>query len=378
MMNKLTRPVWAEINLTNLKYNLEQIKKQLGSGPNILAVVKADAYGHGVVPIASTLVEAGIGRLAVALPEEGVELREAGFILPVQILGEILPSQYPLIMNYNLIPTVSKEETLRGLNQLARKKGTIKKVHLKVDTGMGRIGFFPDSTGVDFVQKAVLLSNIEVEGLMTHFARADEEDKEYTVQQWEKFNRFISKLEESGIYIPIKHAANSAAIIDLPAYALNMVRPGVMLYGMRPSAQVDADFALRPVLSWKTRVVFLKEVAAGTSISYGGIYRTEQRAKIATLPMGYADGFFRSLSNQGQVLIHGKRAPIRGRVCMDQFMVDVTDIPRVKTGDEVVLIGTQQGARITATEMADLIGTINYEITCSISKRVPRIYVESG
>lgn len=377
-MNKLTRPVWAEINLTNLKYNLGQIKQQLGSDPNILAVVKADAYGHGVVPIASTLVEAGIGRLAVALPEEGVELREAGFILPVQILGEILPSQYPLIMNYNLIPTVSKEETLRGLNQLARKKGTIKKVHLKVDTGMGRIGVFPDSTGVDFVQKAVLLSNIEVEGLMTHFARADEEDKEYTVQQWETFNRFISKLEENGIYIPIKHAANSAAIIDLPAYALNMARPGLMLYGMRPSAQVDADFPLRPVLSWKTRVVFLKEVAAGTSISYGGIYRTEQRAKIATLPMGYADGFFRSLSNQGQVLIHGKRAPIRGRVCMDQFMVDVTDIPRIKTGDEVVLIGTQQGARITATEMADLIGTINYEITCSISKRVPRIYVESG
>jgi alanine racemase len=216
--------------------------------------------------------------------------------------------------------------------------------------------------------------NIEVEGLMTHFAKADEEDKEYTYNQWDQFQMVIDRLAEENIEIPIKQAANSATIIDLPHMALNMVRPGIMMYGLRPSHEVDQDFTLKPALSWKAKIVYLKEVPPGTGISYGATYITEEKAKIATIPMGYADGYSRLLSNKGDVLINGQRAPIRGRVCMDQFMVDVTHIDDVEIGDEVVLIGKQGNAEFSATEMADIIGTINYEITCDITKRVPRIY----
>lgn len=374
MVVEITRPVWAEINLDNIVYNLEQVRKRVSAETLIMAVVKADAYGHGVIPVARRVVEAGADRLAVALPEEGVELREAGFKLPVQVLGEILPPQYPLILDYDLIPTIGKIETARGLNQLAVRKGVLQKVHLKVDTGMGRIGTLPDSA-VEFVLKIAQLSNLELEGLMTHFATADEENKEYTYYQWERFNYVIRKLEAEGVNIPIKHAANSATIIDLPQFELDMVRPGIMLYGLRPSHEVDNSLSLKPALSWKARIIYLKEVPAGTAISYGSTYITPRRSKIATIPLGYADGYSRLLSNKGQVLIHGRRAPVRGRVCMDQFMVDVTEIPDVSVGDEVVLIGKQGKEEITATEIADLTGTINYEITCSISKRVPRIYL---
>lgn len=374
MVVEITRPVWAEVNLDNIVYNLEQVRKRVSAETLIMAVVKADAYGHGVIPVARRVVEAGADRLAVALPEEGVELREAGFTLPVQVLGEILPPQYPLILDYDLIPTIGKIETARGLNQLAVRKGVLQKVHLKVDTGMGRIGTLPDSA-VEFVLKIAQLSNLELEGLMTHFATADEENKEYTYYQWERFNYVIRKLETEGVSIPIKHAANSATIIDLPQFELDMVRPGIMLYGLRPSPEVDNSLSLKPALSWKARIIYLKEVPAGTAISYGSTYITPRRSRIATIPLGYADGYSRLLSNKGQVLIHGRRAPVRGRVCMDQFMVDVTEIPGVSVGDEVVLIGKQGKEEITATEMADLTGTINYEITCSISKRVPRIYL---
>jgi alanine racemase len=238
---------------------------------------------------------------------------------------------------------------------------------------MGRIGVFPDDA-INFIKKVNSYDNIDIEGIMTHFAKADEEDKSYTYKQWERFQSVIDKLKEIDIKIPIKQAANSATIIDLPEFALNMVRPGIMMYGLRPSHEVDESFELKPALSWKAKVVYLKEVPPGTGISYGTTYVTKRKAKIATIPMGYADGFSRLLSNKGEVLINGKRAPIRGRVCMDQFMVDVTDIENVKIGDEVVLIGKQGNDELTATEMADLIGTINYEITCDITKRVPRVY----
>lgn len=339
-----------------------------------MAVVKADAYGHGVLPVARATIEAGADRLAVALPEEGAELREAGFKVPIQVFGEILPPQASLFIDYDLIPTISKIETAQKINELARKKDIIKKVHLIIDTGMGRIGVFPDKA-LEFVEKVRILSNLKIEGLMTHFSKADERDKEYTRQQWDKFNFVIQKLEEEGIKIPIKQAANSATIIDLPDMKLDMVRPGIMTYGLRPSHEVDQDFPLKPALSWKAKIVYLKDVPAGYGISYGATYITQKHTKIATIPLGYADGFSRHLSNKGEVLIGGKRAPVTGRVCMDQFMVDVTHIPGVKVGDEVVLIGKQGSEEITATEIADKIGTINYEITCAISKRVPRIYI---
>jgi alanine racemase len=371
--SKLTRPVWAEVNLDNIKFNLNQVKKNVPEETLIMAVVKADAYGHGVIPVAEAAVEAGADRLAVALPEEGQELREAGFELPIQILGEVLPGQVSILVNNELIPTISKIETVELLDKLAEEKGIIKKVHVKVDTGMGRIGVFPDNA-IDFIKEIMSFKNIEVEGLMTHFAKADEEDKEYTYNQWDQFQMVIDRLAEENIEIPIKQAANSATIIDLPHMALNMVRPGIMMYGLRPSHEVDQDFTLKPALSWKAKIVYLKEVPPGTGISYGATYITEDKAKIATIPMGYADGYSRLLSNKGEVLINGQRAPIRGRVCMDQFMVEVTHIDDVEIGDEVVLIGKQGNAEFSATEMADIIGTINYEITCDITKRVPRIY----
>jgi len=371
--SKLTRPVWAEVNLDNIKFNLNQVKKNVPEETLIMAVVKADAYGHGVLPVAEAAVEAGADRLAVALPEEGRELRKADYELPIQILGEVLPEQVSILVDNDLIPTISKLETVELLNELAGKKGIIKKVHVKVDTGMGRIGVFPDNA-VDFIKEVMNFENIEVEGLMTHFAKADEEDKDYTYNQWDQFQMVIDRLAEENIEIPIKQAANSATIIDLPHMSLNMVRPGIMMYGLRPSHEVDQDFKLKPALSWKAKIVYLKEVPPGTGISYGAIYITEKNAKIATIPMGYADGYSRLLSNKGEVLIKGQRAPIRGRVCMDQFMVDVTDIDDVKIGDEVVLIGKQGDEEFSATEMADIIGTINYEITCDITKRVPRIY----
>ncbi len=373
--NKLTRPVWAEVNLDNIKFNINQVKNNMPEGTLIMAVVKADAYGHGVLQVAQAAVEAGSDRLAVALPEEGRQLRNADFNLPIQILGEVLPEQVSILVDWDLIPTVSKIETVKKLNELAGENGLVKKVHVKVDTGMGRIGVFPDNA-VQFIKKVKTFDNIEVEGLMTHFAKADEDDKEYTYNQWEKFQRVIDKLEEENIEIPIKQAANSATIIDLPYMALNMVRPGIMMYGLRPSHEVDQDFKLKPALSWKTKIVYLKEVPPGTGISYGATYITDKRAKIATIPMGYADGYSRLLTNKGEVLVKGQRAPIRGRVCMDQFMVDVSHIDNVKVGDEVVLIGTQGDKEVSATEMADIIGTINYEITCDITKRVPRIYIE--
>jgi len=373
--NKLTRPVWVEVNLDNIKFNINQVKNNILEETLIMAVVKADAYGHGVLEVAQAAVEAGSDRLAVALPEEGRQLRKADFKLPIQILGEVLPEQISLLIDWDLIPTISKMKTVKKLDKLAAKKGIVKKVHVKVDTGMGRIGVFPDNA-VQFIKNVKSFDNIEVEGLMTHFAKADEENKEYTYNQWEKFQMVIDKLEEENIEITIKQAANSATIIDLPDMALNMVRPGIMIYGLRPSHEVDQNFKLKPALNWKAKIVYLKEVPPGSGISYGATYVTDKKAQIVTIPMGYADGYSRLLSNKGDVLINGQRAPIRGRVCMDQFMVDVTHIEDVEIGDEVVLIGTQKDKEVSATELADIIGTINYEITCDITKRVPRIYIE--
>ena len=370
----ISRPVWAEINLENVAYNIQQVKKNVSQETIVNAVVKADAYGHGAIPVARKALKAGADRLAVAIPDEGVELRKAGFEVPIQVFGEVLKPQLPLMIDYNLTPTVCKLETVRELDRLAGKKGIKKSIHVIIDTGMGRIGVFPEKAVV-FVEKVKEFNNIEVEGIMTHFAKADEEDKEYTLKQWKKFKNVITELEENGIKIPLKQAANSATIIDMPEMQLDMVRPGIMTYGLRPSHEVNESFSLKPVLSWKSKIVYLKEVSPGTGISYGATYVTEEKRQIATIPLGYADGYLRLLSNKGEILINGRRAPIRGRVCMDQFMVDVTEIPDVKIGDEVVLIGKQGSAEITATELADLVGTINYEITCSISKRVPRVYI---
>ncbi|MEJ6949516.1 alanine racemase [Natronospora cellulosivora (SeqCode)] len=371
-MNKITRPVWVEVNIENIKYNLRQIKETLRQGTEIMAVVKADAYGHGLIPVSQALIEEGIDRLAVALPEEGVELREAGFNLPIHVLGEVLSTQYKLIMDFDLIPTIARKDSLDNINRLAKELGLRKKIHLKVDTGMGRIGVQVDQA-LDFIKYAYNQRNIELEGLMTHFATADEEDKEYSYWQWKRFKKIINQVEEIGIQIPIKHASNSAAIIELSDFQLNMVRPGIALYGLTPSNNIKSK--LKPALSWKAKIDFIKQVAEGTAISYGATYRTSKESKIATVPLGYADGYSRLLSNKGYVIINGQNAVIRGRVCMDQFMIDITEIENVDIGDELVLIGSQGNKTITATDLANMTDTINYEILCNISKRVPRVYL---
>ncbi|AZO96502.1 alanine racemase [Halocella sp. SP3-1] len=372
-MKGQTRPVWVEINLANLKYNLGLLKERVSADTIIMAVVKADAYGHGVLPVSKTLVESGVKRLAVALPEEGFELREAGFSLPIQVMSEILPPQDELLLDYDLIPTIGRMDTALRINTLAEKKGIKKKVHIKIDTGMGRIGVCPEMAN-DFIMSLSQMDNLIIEGIMTHFATADEADKVYTHQQWERFQQLLNDLSESGFIIPIRHAANSATLIDLPEFQLNMVRPGIALYGLHPSHEMHKKLPFKPVLSWKSKVVYLKNLPLGSSISYGAAYITSRDSKIATIPLGYADGYSRLLSNKAHVLINGQKAPVRGKVCMDQFMVDVTDISDVNIGSEVVLVGKQGNEEITATEMAEIMGTINYEFVCNISNRVPRIY----
>ena len=375
MIKRPSRPVWAEVNLNNLKFNLRQVKKIVDKNTEIMAVVKADAYGHGMIPVAKTLVEAGIDRLAVALPGEGKKLKEVGINVPIQVLGEVLPPQIPALYQYNLIPTVSKKSTADNLNKIAAKKNDSHNIYIKVDTGMGRIGKQPH-TALEFINYVNRLKNLNLIGLMTHFAKADEKTKEYTYHQWELFTQVLNKIRKKGIKLPEVQVANSATIIDLSKMNMDVVRPGIMLYGLPPSKNLNNKVELKPVLNWKAKIVYLKKVPPDSGISYGATYITDKTTEVATIPLGYADGYSRLLSNKAEVLIGGERAPVIGRVCMDQFMVDVTDIHDVKEGDEVILIGDQGKASITATELAELMGTINYEVLCGISKRITRVYAQ--
>ncbi len=371
-MKKPLRPVWAEINLDNYTHNIKVIKERYPD-TKIMAVVKADGYGHGAIPVARASLLGGAERLAIAIVDEGIELRDAGFTSPIQVLGGTLESQLEQVVDYNLIQTVFNLETVRTLSEIAEKKGKTVKVHLKIDTGMGRVGVMPEEAG-EIAAQIVSLPNINLEGLMTHFATADEADKSYTERQVHRYCQALADIESRGIEIAIKHVANSAAIIDLPQYKYDLIRPGIMSYGLWPSAEVDHDIDIRPVMEWKARIVHSKRVALGTAVSYGKTFITRRESVIATLPLGYADGYSRQLSNKGQVLVKGQRAPIIGRVCMDQCLIDVTDIPGVEVGDEVVLLGRQGDEFISAEEMASWIGTINYEIVCLVNKRVPRYY----
>ncbi|WP_127015309.1 alanine racemase [Anoxybacter fermentans] len=372
-MKKPLRPVWAEINLDNYTHNIKVIKKRYPE-TKIMAVVKADGYGHGAIQVAKAALLGGAERLAVAIVDEGIELREAGFKVPIQILGGTAEYQLEQVVDYDLIQTVFDLETARSLSRIAQKKGKEVKVHLKIDTGMGRIGVQPEEAG-EMAAAILALPNLKLEGLMTHFATADEKDKSYTLEQLERYLKALKDIESRGIKIDIKHVANSATIIDLPELRFDMIRPGIMAYGLWPSDDVDHTIDIRPVMEWKARIIYVKEVPAGTGISYGKTFVTKRKTRVATLPLGYADGYSRHLSNKGQVLVKGKRAPVIGRVCMDQTMIDVTDIEGVQVGDEVVLLGRQGNDFISAEEMASWIGTINYEVVCAVSKRVPRYYI---
>ncbi|SIR29926.1 alanine racemase [Halanaerobium kushneri] len=374
MEQYLKRPAWIEIDLSALEHNYKFIRRKINSETKIAAVVKANAYGHGAAKVAKKLSQLGVEYFCVGSPDEGIELREAGIKKPILVLAEVLDSQYQDIIKGDLIQTAASINTLKALNQVGIKANKIIKVHLKFDTGMGRIGFFPEDL-LEIYQLAEKLKNIKVEGVFSHFARADEKNKEFSFKQLKRFKSALNKIKAAGFKLPQLHIANSAAVIDLAKTSLDLVRPGIMLYGLLPSNQLKNEAYLKPLLSFKTRIVQLRTLPAGSAVSYGSTYTTEKDERIAVLPIGYKDGYPRLLSNQGEVLINGKRAPIRGRVCMGQTIVSVEQIENVEVGDEVVLIGKQSKEEISATEIADLVGTINYEIICNLSERLKRIYL---
>lgn len=371
--------VSAEVDLGAIAHNIKAIKKRIPEECELMAVVKADAYGHGVYGICDTLVENQVDRLAVAIIDEGIQLRKMGVHLPILILGYTPEIYNERIVKYDLIQTVFTYEMARSLSKAACKLNKTVKIHIKLDTGMGRIGFQCGKKALEEIANISQLPKLEIEGVFTHFARADEEDQRFTEQQLDMFIDFVQALEERQIHIRIKHAANSAAIIELPGAHFNMVRAGLIVYGLYPSDQVHQDrLVLTPAMTLKTHVIFTKEVEKGTPISYGSTYRTPCKKRIATIPVGYGDGYPRSLSSKGGVLIGGEFAPILGRICMDQFMVDISHIKNVQVGDEVILFGKMGKKELTVEDIASLIGTINYEVVCMLSKRVPRVYVEKS
>lgn len=366
------RPTVGEVDLRALAFNYRQIKKRIPRDVKLLAVVKADAYGHGAVPISLRLEKLGVEYLGVAIPEEGVELRRGGVKAPILILGGIFGSEVDQIFRFRLTPVIFKKDSLKILSREAERRKRKVKVHLKVDTGMGRLGV-PLNLWPDFLREVMRFPRIEAEGILSHFAMTDEE-KNFTENQWTGFQEAVAIAQKHGICCPYLHMANSATLTTFPAYSARLVRPGIMLYGSYPAPTFRSLIPLKPVMTLKTHIHFLKSVPAGTRISYGGIFRAKRKSLIATLPIGYADGYSHHLSNKGEVLIRGKRAPVVGKVCMDFIMVDVTHIPRVSVGDEVILMGRQGKEQITPEEIAEKINSISYEVLCSIGKRVPRVY----
>lgn len=372
------RPVWAEINLDNLAHNMREIKS-ISNSNEIMAVVKADAYGHGAVDVAPILLENGATRFAVAVISEAVELRRSGIDVPIMILGYTPAVFSHELFKYDIQQTVTSYDYAKELSIEAKKEKKILKIHLAIDSGMGRIGFLPNEESFKEIYKISTLENIEIIGAFSHFSTADEEDKGYTFEQLKKFNNFCDKLAANGIKLSIRHIANSAAIIDLEHTHFEAVRPGIILYGYYPSNEVNLDkIKLKPVMTLKTNIVHIKKLESGQYISYGRKYVTSKQEVIATLPVGYADGYTRQLSGKAKVIINGEFAPVVGRICMDQCMVDVTHIKDVKIGDEVILMGEDNNLKFNADDVAALLDTINYEVICMISKRVPRVYIKDN
>ena len=375
-----TKRVRAEINLDALLYNLNEMHHMLNPDTKIAAVIKTDAYGHGALGVAEAIEDLPyLWGYAVATAEEAEKLILDGRKKPVLILGISFADQFEKIIHYGIHPAVCDLETAQKLSEMAAAKDKICKVHIKIDTGMSRIGLQVSEETAQIIEEISKLPNIEVEGIFTHFARADEADKTAAQEQIDRFLNMISMVEQRGIQIPIKHCSNSAGIVELPQANMNMVRAGITMYGLWPSEEVDKErISLMPVMSIKSHISFVKTLEPGRSISYGGTYVTENSQKIATVPIGFGDGYARSLSNKGFVLFHGQKAPICGRFCMDQFMVDVTHIPEVKAGDTVTILGKNGDLEITMEELGELSGRFNYEFACLITPRVPRVYYRDG
>lgn len=372
--------VCAYIDLDAILHNMDCMKKNIAKDTKIVAVIKTDGYGHGAVRIAKQLEDIPyVWGYAVATAEEALILRHAGMQKPILILGYTFPYSYEDMIREEIRPAVFREDQAKAFSEAAVRLGKTARIHIKVDTAMSRIGIKPDAEGLAFIEQVMELPGIEVEGIFTHFAKADEKDKTAVLKQLSIYQAFLKKAEETCTKeIPLKHCSNSAGILELPQANMNLVRAGITLYGLWPSNEVKKEMPLKPVMSLKSHVVYVKTIEKGTQVSYGGTYEAPEKRVIATIPVGYGDGYPRLLSGKGYVLIHGKRAPITGRVCMDQFMVDVTDIMPVAMGDEVTLIGTDGAEKITMEQLGDLSGRFNYELACDISKRVPRAFVKNG
>ena len=373
--------VWAEVDLDRIADNMHNLKNNIAADTRLLGVVKTDGYGHGSVPIAKKLENYDyMFGFAVATPEEAHILRMAGIQKPILILGYSFPYSYEMLAEEEIRPAVFREDCLQELSAAAKKTGKTIRVHIKVDTGMNRIGIRPDEEGLEFVRKVCACEGVEIEGIFTHFFKSDETDKSSAVKQLEVFCAFVNKVEaELGIQIPYKHCANSAAIMEIPEASLDLARAGIAMYGLFPSEEVSrTTVSLQAALSLYSTVVYVKEIKEGETVSYGGTFSAGKSMRVATVPVGYGDGYPRSLSGKGWVLIRGKKAPILGRVCMDQFMVDVTEIPGASAGDKVVLLGTDGQECISAEDLGELSGRFNYELVCDLCKRIPRVYLENG
>lgn len=377
-MDEFFRPAWVEINLDNLIYNARQIKNKVGDR-DIIGVVKADAYGHGAVEVASTLLKNGFTKLAVAILDEAIELRKNGIECPIMILGITPNFLFEDLIKYNLEPTISSYDDANSLSKMAVKYGRKIKIHIALDTGMGRIGFLPDDKGIDAVYKISQLQNIEIESLFSHFSTADESDKTYTKLQFEEYKKFYGKLMDKNVKINMKNIANSAAIMELPFTYFDEVRPGIIIYGYYPSNEVDKNkLNIKPVMTLKANIVHLKTIDKDKYVGYGRKFKSVRKTVIATLPIGYADGYSRRLSQKSKIIINDKLAPVVGNICMDQCMVDVTDVGDVSVGDEVILIGEKGNLKFNADNIASILETINYEVLCMMSKRLPRVYIKDG
>ena len=366
--------VIAEINLDNIAYNMANIRKAIDKNTSIMAVVKADAYGHGAVEVAKTALYNGANWLGVAIIDEAIELRKNNIFEPILILGHTIEHKLLQVIKYNITQTVFSYDMAKKLSDEASKIKKSVDIHIKIDTGMSRLGFLPTQETIQEILAIKNLPYINITGIFTHFATADMEDKTFTKEQFEKYMWVINKLEEKGVNNLIKHISNSGAILDLKEYRLDMVRAGIILYGMYPSSQVLKNIDLKPAMSLKTHISYVKEIEPNVSVSYCRTYFTNKKTKIATIPVGYADGYARILSNKARVFVNGYYANVVGNICMDQFMIDVTHIPNVQEGDIVTLMGDG----ITAEELASLQNTINYEVVCNIGKRVPRVYIKNN
>ena len=372
--------VCAEIDLDAIAHNMEQMRDRIGGGARLIAVIKTDGYGHGAVPIAEMFEGFSyVWGYAVACLEEATELRIHGIEKPILVLGCIFPDQYEEMLRYDIRPTVYTEKMAEKISEEAVRLGKTAHFHIKIDTGMGRLGFPVQGESIDVIERISHFAGVELEGMFTHFAKADETDKTYTLAQHERFMWMKDQLEKRNIFIRYFDCDNSAGIIDFPDMKHDLARAGISTYGMYPSDEVNKESVdLKPALRLISHVTFVKDVDAGTPISYGGTFIAPDKMRVATIPVGYGDGYPRSLSNKGYVLIHGKRARILGRVCMDQFMVDVTDIPDAGFMDQVTLIGEDGEDRITVEDLAELSGRFNYEFVCCLGKRIPRIYKRGG